>query len=74
MEFDIFKSARCRHIETVNENRRGVGVAFYESEGISFKKVKGLTSDKVQILTILCENSREKKFPFVVYKVPQISN
>ena len=40
MEFDIFKSARCQHIETVNENRRGVGVAFYESESISFKKLK----------------------------------
>ena len=74
MEFDIFKSARCQHVETVNENKRGAGVAFDVSEGISFNKVKGLTSDKMQIFTILCENSIEKKFPFVVYKVLQISN
>ena len=53
----------------MNENKRGVGVAFYVSEGISFNKVKGLTSDKMRILIIWCENSIEKKFPFVVSNI-----
>ena len=57
----------------MSRNRRGGGVAFYVREGISNNRIKEVTSDEMQILTILCENSVEKTFVTIVYKLRQMN-